>query len=115
MKFFAIIGAAIVCFSATALAAWDMTYMTHANAGETKELPLSIPSGKSQVDVWSADGNTISCTFVDRGTGNVAYEAKNVQRCVGTADLALPATAKAQITNNGTKETEIRVWVRTVK
>ena len=104
--------AAIVSFSATALAAYDMMYMTHAKAGETKELPVAIPSGKSLIDVWAVDGSSISCVFIDKGTGNVAYEAKNVQRCVGNADLTLPATAKAQITNNGNKEAELRIWVR---
>lgn len=116
MKFSTIIGAAIVFFSTTALAAaWDMTYITHAKAGEVKELPLMIPSGKSQTDVWSSDGSPVSCVFIDKGTGNVAYEAKNVSRCVGTADLALPVTVRAQVTNNGTREAEIRIWVREVK
>lgn len=115
MKFSTIIGAAIVFFSTTALAAWDMTYIIHPKAGEVKELPLVIPTGKSQTDVWSSDGSPVSCVFIDKGTGNVAYEAKNVSRCVGTADLALPANVRAQVTNNGTRETEIRIWVREIK
>lgn len=115
MKFSTIIGAAIVFFSTTALAAaWDMMYITHAKAGEVKELPLVIPSGKSQTDVWSDDGSPVSCVFVDKGTGNVAFEAKNVSRCVGTANLALPANVRAQVTNNGSKEAELRIWVRTI-
>jgi hypothetical protein len=114
MKFSTLFGAAIVFFSATALAG-DMTYLSSAKSRETRSMLVDLPSGKSQVDVWGTDNETISCVFVDRGTGNVAYEATNVTRCVGTANLTLPTTIQAKITNNGNKDIQFRVWVRSTK
>lgn len=110
MKFPAIIAASILFLSSVAYA-YDMTYLSGVKAHDTKQVLVEIPQGKHTVEIWGTDGEMISCTLIDRGTGNVAYKADNVQRCVGRADLSLPANVLAKITNNGNKDLEFRIWV----
>jgi hypothetical protein len=110
MKFPSIIATAILFLSGTALA-YDMTYMSSLKANQTKQVTVELPSGKSTVEVWATDNEKISCQFIDRGTGNVAYESSDTQRCVGRADLSLPAHMLAKITNNGNKDLDFRIWV----
>lgn len=110
MKFPTIIATAILFLSATAMA-YDQTYLSRIKATQTREVLVELPNGKSTVEVWGTDKENISCTFIDRGTGNVAYESKDTQRCVGRADLSLPAHMLAKITNNGNKDLDVRIWV----
>ena len=114
MKLFTSILAAILFISTTALA-YDWTYVGPVKAHSTREKVVDLPSGKSIVEVWAVGDEKITCVFVDKGTGNVAYEAKDTIRCVGGANLALPARILVRITNNGDKDIESRIQVRDVK
>lgn len=110
MKFTTIIGTAILFISSTALA-YDMTSLLTVKANQSNESVVSLPEGRSTVEVWSTGGEKISCVFIDRSNGAVAYESKDTTRCVGRADLSLPAHMLAKITNNGNKDLDIRIWV----
>lgn len=110
MKFPAIIASSILFLSATAFA-YDMTYMFSAKAHQTSQMVVHLPTGKSTVEVFGSNNETISCTFIDRGTGNIAYESKDTTRCVGNANLGLPASMLAKITNNGDRDIDYRIWV----
>lgn len=114
MKFPTILGAAVLFIASTAMA-YDMTYMSSLNPRETKSVAINLPAGKSMTEVWGTNGETISCTFIDPGTGNAAYQAKNVQRCVGRADLSLPSNLTVKITNSDMKSFEFRIWVHDVQ
>jgi len=114
MKLFTPILTAILLFSATALA-YDMTYLSSVKAHTTRQVNVDLPSGKSTVEVWATGNEKITCTFIDKGTGNVAYESKDTQRCVGNANLSLPVTMLAKVSNNGDKDIDIRIQVRDSK
>jgi hypothetical protein len=111
MKLSLLIGAAILFLSGTAIA-HDMTYLALAKPHETKQMSVDLPAGKSVVEVWSEDHSKISCTFVQRATGEVVYEATNVDRCIGNAKLTLPVIITMRITNHEDKDAYLRVWVR---
>lgn len=111
MKLFAAITSAILLTAGVAMA-YDMTHLLNrVEPHQTRLATVDLPAGKSTVEVWGERQDSISCTFVDYGTNKVVYEASNVTRCIGTADLSLPARVQARITNNGNQVTDIRIQV----
>jgi hypothetical protein len=113
MKFFVLI-ISIVLFSTVAMA-YSASYTRTVPAKETTTVFVDLPDGKSVVEVEGTKLEHISCTFIDRGTGKVAFQATNTQRCVGTANLTLPAVMLAQVTNNENKTIELRIRVNDSK
>ena len=106
-----ILAAALSATTAAAADAYDWTHLANVKAHQTSQTVVELPGGKSTVEVWAHDNAEISCTFIDRGTGNVAYQATKVQRCVGQASLSLPATMTVRITNESNKDLDYRIWI----
>ena len=106
--------ATILLITVTAFA-YDMTYLTSVKAHSTTQMSVDLPSGKSVTEVWAVGDEKINCTFIDKGTGNIAYQAKDTQKCVGVANLALPANILAKIDNTNDKNIDIRIQVKSSK
>lgn len=111
MKLSTMIGTVAIVFIAGTALAYDTTTMSHLKPYGTTKLSVKIPEGKSAVEVWGTNNETISCTFYDPGTGNIAYQASNVGRCIGRADLSLPLVMPMKISTPENKEIDLRVWV----
>lgn len=110
----ALLALAILCIS-TAAIAYDMTYLGIVKAHGTIQVPVELPAGTFKVEVWANDNATITCAFVDKGTGEVAYQAKDVRRCVGYGKLSVPGHILASITNDNDKGLDFKVWVHDAK
>ena len=93
----------------------DMTYVTVAKPHQTVFTTVEVPSGKSMVSVRASHDQNISCIFIDRGTGKVAFEARNVPVCLGKADLVLPARMLTKVANDTDQNLQITIWVYSTK
>jgi len=110
MKISAAFGLSVFLLASTATA-YDTTYMAHLHGHETMQMDIDLPEGKSTTEVWGTGNETISCTFIDLGNGNIAYKIKNVKRCVGVVNLDRPTHVSANITNNNNDDLDFKIWV----
>ncbi len=112
MKITSMFGAAIVCFSATAMA-YDMTYILPVKAHHFESSRVELPSGNSSVTVRNSNDKTISCRITDAATGNpAAPEQTNVTACYFNArGLTLPHTVYVRVANESDEELQVTVQV----
>lgn len=110
MKLSVMIGLSVLLLASTAMAN-NETYMVHSHAHETTQVAVDLPIGKSAVEVWGAGGESISCTFIDRATGNIAYEAHNVKRCLGLANTEDVVHLFVNVINGNDTDLDFKIWV----
>lgn len=109
MKFPAIITAAILLVSATALA-HDLTYLGPIKANETKSVKVELPIGKLTVEVYSTSPDTkFNCQF-QSGYGGIVFEQTNTSRCVGRIVTQSESTMSVSVKNLG-KDSDYKIWV----
>jgi hypothetical protein len=101
----------ILLISTTVLA-YDITYCGLLKTHSTKQVVVELPTGKSTIEVWGSNHEKINCLFVDKGTGNKAFEAEDTELCSGTANLSLPAVILARITNNTDSDIDLSIEVK---
>lgn len=109
MKFSAIITAAVLLVSATALA-HDLTYMGPIKANETKTVKVELPTGKLTVEVYSTSPATkFNCQF-QSGYGGIIFEQNNTARCVGKTVTQSDTTLTVSVKNLG-PDSDYKIWV----
>lgn len=109
MKFSTIVAAAILLFSATALA-HDLTYMGPIKSNETKSVKIELPAGKLTVEVYSTSPTTkFNCQF-QAGYGGVVFEQANTSKCVGRTVTQSDTNMTVRVTNLG-PDSDYKIWV----
>lgn len=109
MKFTAIIAAALLFVSATAMA-HDLTYFGPIKANEIKNVKVELPIGKLTIEVFSSSPETkFNCQF-QSGYGGVVFEQTDTHRCIGKTVTQSDTSLTVTVKNLG-KDSDYKIWV----
>ena len=100
----------IILITTIALA-YDFTYVREVKAHSEKVIAVDLPEGKSITEVITGHNELISCQFIDKGTGKVSLEEKDVAHCSENATLTLPEQMLVKVNNNNDKDVLVKVYV----
>lgn len=109
MKLGLLFTVAALTFSSVAYAS-DTRERGHIQAHETHALPVSVPSGNTDIEVWDDDSQPITCSFVHKNDKPVS--TGKTSRCVfHVRGLTLPVDAHVRVVNDNNQTV---VWTMTV-
>ena len=106
---------ASIIFQSVSSLAFDTTELYIVKSEQTNQTAMLLPEGHSIVEVFGTNNETITCTFIDKLTHDVADMSENTDRCVSRANLKDPRSILIRVTNNTDKDIEYRIWTHDTK
>lgn len=110
MKLISAIILAALCIAVPAYA-YDLAYLGPIKAKETKSINVSLPDGKSRVDVSSSSETTkFNCKFQTSSYGGVVLEQNNTAKCSILPVVKSDTQIVVTLTNLG-NDSDYKIWV----